>query len=272
MLSHFWKYRRAVVALIAIWIVFECMISWSAFCHQADNYGVHYQATKENRCVFRGPTITAVQNLGASWERIFDKPDAYVALFTAVLAVSTIALWQSNEKMWAVTKIAADAADRSARASISLQLPIIRIAPDKLGHGETKMGRHIIEEVSVANVVISNLGATKAFPTELLYGWVIGDTLPDEPRYTWIDRFPVNLILEANPNITPFKRLNGAAPIQPDDWTKICAGNYLWFFCSLLYEDFMAEKHSHGFCWRWTNTGGGMGWRAEDRPSYNRKI
>lgn len=37
------------------------------------------------------------------WTHIFEKPDAYVALFTALLFISTAALWWATRKLWRVT-------------------------------------------------------------------------------------------------------------------------------------------------------------------------
>ena len=72
----------------------------------------------------------------------------------------------------------ADAADRSARAAIALQLPIIRIVPDKLGHGDGIVDDKPYEDCSVHSVMLSNLGPAKAFPKEIAYGWALGNELP----------------------------------------------------------------------------------------------
>src|ERR1700688_1769194 len=73
-----------------------------------------------------------------------------LAWFTGVLAVSTVGLWivtwragrsqsRDMQESLRLTAIAASATDRSARAAIALQLPIIRIKPDNLGHGDTQL-------------------------------------------------------------------------------------------------------------------------------------
>jgi hypothetical protein len=110
MLNRFWQRWWWALALLAIWITFECWISWSAFCNLAKQYGSTYQAAEQNNCVFRGPLFSSVRSFYNWWQHIFDKPDAYVALFTAVLAISTIYLW-------AVAKKTADAAKRAVELS-----------------------------------------------------------------------------------------------------------------------------------------------------------
>jgi hypothetical protein len=207
-------------------------------------------------------------------------PTDSVGLYTLVLAVFTgLLVAVSSIQGWFLlradktARIAANAADRSARAAIALQLPIIRIHPDKLGHGDTLLAGGLkFEECSVSSVVISNLGPTKAFPLEILYGFTIGNDLPSEPSYRYLDRFPTNIIFEPNVQFLPRKSLTMAMPLKTGQRADILKGNYLWFYCALRYEDFMGEIHSHGFCWRWAYVGSGLDWRGDDTPAYNRKT
>jgi hypothetical protein len=60
--------------------------------------------------------------------------------------------------------------------------------------------------------------------------------------------------------------------LKDGDWSKICRGNYIWFYCEIIYEDFMDERHSHGFCWRWQSDGQSLVWRVDGTHSYNRKT
>jgi hypothetical protein len=188
-----------------------------------------------------------------------------IAIFTIILGVFTVSLARS-------TRIAANAADLSARAAIGVKLPIIRIKPDSLSHEDGRRDGQDYEEVTVHHVILLNLGATKAFPTEILYGWTVGDQLPKEPSYRTSETFLPNFILEPDPQVTPKKRLTLGMPLEKGQWAKICGGNQLWFYCTLLYDDFMEEKHSHGFCWCWANTGVGLGWRIETAAAYNQKT
>jgi hypothetical protein len=49
----------------------------------------------------------------------FSTPERVTALFTAVLAVSTIGLWLSTRKLWRVTRIAAEHIPHVGRAYVS---------------------------------------------------------------------------------------------------------------------------------------------------------
>jgi hypothetical protein len=206
-------------------------------------------------------------------------PTDSVGLYTLVLAVFTgllvaVSTGQGYFLLRAdkTARIMANAADRSARATIALQLPIIRIHPENLGHGDGIIGGQGYEDCSVAAVILSNLGPTKAFPLEILYGFTIGNELPSEPSYRYLESFLPNFILDIDPTTTPRKRLTMAMPLKPGEWPKILKGNYLWFYCALRYEDFMGEKHTHGFCWRWSYVGAGLAWRIDETPTYNRKT
>lgn len=191
------------------------------------------------------------------------------ALATIAIAMFTWTLWQSSEKMWEVTKLNADAADRSARAAIALQSPIIRIEPEGVGFEDGRIKEIAYEECLVDGVMLSNLGPTQAFPIEILYGFAVGEVLPEKPIYRYIGKFPPNFILNAEPRR---QRLDLGFPLETGQRAKILGGNYLWFFCTLIYDDFMGERHAHGFCWRWANIGMGLAWRVVDRAAYNQKT
>lgn len=212
--------------------------------------------------------------------------DRWLVRWTAALFIATVGLIiatgvlgyfgyrqsrDMKESIGAAQK-SADAAMLSAQAAVAIQLPIIRIKPDDLGHADGHTGGKQFEECSVDSVILSNLGPTKAFPIEILYGWAIGNELPPEPNYRYVDTFLPNFILEPDPKITPRKRLTLGMPLEAGQWREILKGNYLWFYCALRYEDFMGTTHSHGFCWRWANTGMGLAWRVDDTKAYNRKT
>jgi hypothetical protein len=89
----------AILILAATWFAFECAISWAAFCDQVD-YASSQNDSREYDCIFRGPGISLINFFFRWWAHVFHGPDAYVALFTAVLAFFTLALWRSTDKLW----------------------------------------------------------------------------------------------------------------------------------------------------------------------------
>src|SRR4029077_1745533 len=141
----------------------------------------------------------------------------------------------AGDKQIAVATKAADAADRSARAAIALQLPIIRVRPDKLGHGVTAQGERTIEQCDVHAVTIFNAGTTKAFPKEVLYGWTVGESLPAKCRYAFSKKLGVNAILDPGSGNTLTFVLNGVHILKRGEWENICRGDFLWFYCEVIY-------------------------------------
>jgi hypothetical protein len=119
-LKKYWP----LLALIAVWFVFECAMSWAAFCDHV-NYPTNENATEENNCVFRGPAASIIRFFIHRWKRTFEKPDAYTALFTAFLALFTFTLWWSTNKLWSVTdkslRHSEDTAQRQLRAYMSVE-------------------------------------------------------------------------------------------------------------------------------------------------------
>jgi hypothetical protein len=95
-----------------LWLIFESVISWAAFCNQ----GAAYEAPEKYECIFHGPVFSLARAIIYWWGHIFDKADAYVALFTGFLFVSTVALWLSTRRLWKVTEASIRATERTTLA------------------------------------------------------------------------------------------------------------------------------------------------------------
>src|SRR6266436_5335599 len=104
MLEKIAQHKWDILALVAIWLFFESSASWEAFCHQPKEYGAAYQSPEKYECVFRGPVMLILRSFVAWWNHVFDKPDAWVALFTGLLFVSTVALWLSTRGLLRATR------------------------------------------------------------------------------------------------------------------------------------------------------------------------
>jgi len=264
-------------ALMAVLLLAGFAFAQSSQSPPKEQHQTATQQTPAASAEEKQPPKSFGQSLAIIWARTWEDP---VAFFTFALACLTgalvvVSLMQGYFLLRAdrTARLAAEAADSSARAAIALQLPLIRIKPEKLERLEGHTCGDDFEECSVSSVIISNLGSTRAFPTEILYGWNLGDdVLPKEPSYRYSERFPINFFIEPDPKTTPRKILTMGMPLEAGQWFQICLGNYCWFYCALLYTDFMGEPHSHGFCWRWASKGTGMEWIADNTPSYNRRT
>lgn len=239
-----------------------------------------------------------------------DNHEVIVAAATVIIAVFTVTLWRSTDKMWlagekqresneriasaqmqharrqALTQAAetrssleiarksADAAMLSAQAAIGLELPFLRIEPDKVGFGDSQEGdgarRHYW---GVYTLKMSNIGRTRAVPIEIQCGWTFGDALPDEPIYKWSTGFKVDAVIEplpAEPVEFWMHELTMDVPADASTQLRERKAN-LWFYVCFVYLDFMKTRHEDCFCWRRVE-GFGMGqFVTDDTPAYNRR-
>lgn len=224
-----------------------------------------------------GNTASNKQPAESFWDRTWSDPlDLYtllLAVFTGALVIVSAVQIRFLIRADKTAKISADAAYLSARAAIALQLPIIRIEPETIGHGDSIEGEVHTEFCWVHFLTFFNLGPTKAFPIEIRCGWTVGGELPGEPSYLAAETFLPNLIFEPDPKLSSQKRLEFDIPLKPGEWSLICGDKLnFWFYCIFTYEDFMQTRHGARFCWRWRNIGMGMGWRIDDTPAYNQKT
>jgi hypothetical protein len=207
-------------------------------------------------------------------------PTDSVGLYTSVLAVFTalltfVSACQGYFLLRAdrTARIAANAADLSARAAVALELPIIRVEPGKFGWGKSiEDDQTETEYFSLQWFDLANLGRTNAYPIEICWGWFVGDELPDTPIYVFRKPFDIGTILK--PEVPGEIQVHSEMLIAPGDTWKIVRHNTkLWLFCSLAYDDFMQTRHDVGFCWLRYETFGKGGFRLDaTAPAYNRKT
>ena len=201
----------------------------------------------------------------------------FIAGFTYQLRAATIGLkdstnklWEAGEKQYGVAKQAADAADLSARAAIAIELPIIRINPGSLGFSSSESS----QGYWIGNVILSNLGRTKAFPIEIQIGYTVGNGLPESPIYQFSKPFLPNDIIEPDPKIThQMSTAEFEFEVSRESIDRVTRNEMnLWVYCKLIYLDFMQNRHEAGFCWlRHESIGTGY-LRSDATPAYNRKT
>jgi hypothetical protein len=190
-----------------------------------------------------------------------------IAIFTMILGLFTISLARS-------TRIAADAANLSAKAAIALELPVIRAHAQSVGYGSMSAGQGKRSCVSINELFFSNLGRTKAFPLEVRIGCTIGHRLPNTPTYRFTKAFPFNAIWKPDSGGAEITLHEFDFDAPPEIYDLLRTDKVqLWFYCSLIYLDFMQARHEAGFCWRCRAQIGNTGTFFEDAaPAYNRKT
>jgi hypothetical protein len=254
-----------ILGLIAVDVVSSVYLP----CKQASEQQKKHEGAKEG-CGFASSasyrwTVASVDWIDARHDFVTAASTVVIAVFTIILGIFTVSVANA-------TRVAANAADLSARAAIAMQLPIIRIRLQPLTYAKNLQGPIETENCCVDYVDVRNLGAMKASPKEILYGWTVGEALPPKPTYTSANKFPHNSILEPDSANHVRTLLTGVHLLRDGEWSKISRGNYLWFYCEIIYEDFMGERHSHGFCWLWGYDGEGMNWRTSNAAAYNQKT
>jgi hypothetical protein len=203
---------------------------------------------------------------------------AFLTLFLAFIAFGQAGLfvWQLRYMRGGMEDAAkaANAADLSARAAIALELPIIRMNAGGLGYGINQDGKGSQQHVcSVDRIFLSNLGKTKAFPIEVQFGWTVGDRLPDDPVYPFVKTFPTNDILDPAKEAVEVSLRQFEYETIPDLYDRLRALDIsLWFYCKLVYLDFMDTRREVGFCWKQFETIGMGILRPDAAPTYNRKT
>jgi hypothetical protein len=214
-----------------------------------------------------------------------NSPDERIANYTWWLSAFTLALVVvSGVQIFFLTRadntarIAAIAADRSARAAINIELPILAARVSQFGFGNARENIGGNDEVYdycvAANLNIANGGRTKAFPLQVECGWIFGDQLPSIPSYSFTKQLTLNAILDpedeepmsVNISECVFRTGLGFYDAVRDEKSK------LWFCCRITYLDFMQERHEAGFCWRRHEGFGGGRFVEERAPAYNRKT
>jgi hypothetical protein len=98
--------------------------------------------------------------------------------------------------------------------------------------------------------------------------------LPKGPSYRFTKPFRINTIWE--PDFSgaevSLHEFDFDAPPDIYDLLREKKTN-LWFYCNLIYFDFMQSRHEAGFCWKCNVSLGSTGTFFDDATSaYNRKT
>jgi hypothetical protein len=199
----------------------------------------------------------------------------WLAVLTAGLVCSGVVQFGFLIRSDNTARMAANAADLSARAAIAIELPVIRINPENFTIGTRRRDDGTqIEYGLIVTLGLANFGRTKAFPIDVQCGWTFDSELPRIPSYTYTKAFPTNAILEVGLNEQGEININDFVfegdPVFFDAVRNGTSG--LWFYCLLRYLDFMDVRHEVGFCWKRYQTVGSGGFTRDANPAYNRKT
>jgi hypothetical protein len=187
--------------------------------------------------------------------------NAIIAVFTIVLAFTTILQWIVTAKATEAAITSANAAELNARAALGVELPVLRPdSPELQGidadatldgpYGSWDIQGPPEHHTAVSRIIMRNYGRTPAFPEYLEVGFTVAETLPDKPYYAQRGSAGLEAVIRPNDHVS----LEIHFPIRLSDKqiaaTKADEGA-LWFYCALGYSDFLNVTREARFCWRW---------------------
>jgi hypothetical protein len=178
--------------------------------------------------------------------RWIDKWQDPVGIFTGLLVLVTAYQARITRTSLRDSKIAAEAANRSAQLAVSIQVP--RLILFKLSIEDVGVGNLAAKLQSPrARVVLKNYGKTPAFLESQALGIYVGLSLPEKPNYSPFayDLEPENIV-EPDAQYT----LNGIRPLHhPEKISAIIEQRtFLWVYGYVQYKDFLGARHITRFC------------------------
>jgi hypothetical protein len=271
MLNKIVQHKWNILALLAIWLFFECWISWVAFCEYP------YQPPEGYSCIFRGPVISIIRGFFVWLNQI--TLEAYVALFTAILALSTIPLWLATKR----------SANIAQRALTELERPFLGIEVLQKGLTFTATGT-VISPISEFKYQFINYGRTPARLTELVETWPIVNRINESEdgtkyRYTSVLPNPIDPTKQRGRTLPygvvvssdrPYQL--SANPLDVIDVQNLAVrpwfhgeGNDLYFRGYVRYMDIFNKRYILGFCAMYDVVSGRFVLMGDDRYNYNRE-
>lgn len=156
-----------------------------------------------------------------------------------------------------------------------MELPIIRTTVGKMGWSDTQDAVGVKRYyIWIDTLYFANVGRTQAFPVELECGCIFGETLPAVPVYSSKKAFATNTIFKFDAEDsydTSIMEFQFDVPADAYNQLRNQTGK-LWFYCNLIYLDFMQSRHESAFCWRRQQGIGPGRFIVDSTPAYNRKA
>jgi hypothetical protein len=251
--------KQAAILLAAVGVLVGCSLllekQASPFFQSciSESDGNEGQQSAEKRYSSIGPVAVAYMRCSG---RFLDSHGAGItALFTIILAVSTILLWFVTNKAAEAAKIAAEHIPRVERAYL-----FVTVKPVNLGvilTEYTKMTDDNLKERIDHNLVIEfsieNQGKTPAIIKSVSAQIFHYKTLPDEPGYGAPLDLPKNRYLAPGKETDPSIMIDMLSPTYNTVGMLMRGESALWFYGRVTYYDIFGGCHEHRFCWRFSS-------------------
>ena len=112
----FWR----IIGIAAVLLLFDCLFSWLSTCDPASYPSPTNESYEKHCSAFKGPFVT-IASVILIWTRhvLHDYGEAVIAIFTIVLALSTMALWRSGKRQMELIEKNAIQQSADTRAAIA---------------------------------------------------------------------------------------------------------------------------------------------------------
>jgi hypothetical protein len=282
--------RTVRIALIfaALLLLYDGVFSYLASCDHVSGYAGADRHYSEDCSAFRGPIVTgvhfALSRFGAFSK---DHGEAFPPAFMAVLAVSTLLLWRSTERLSKagerqmrlaramslrqsrelqasidIASRAAAAAELNARTAVAARLPRVMLSKAELlqpvpatgpGNGKTA-GNGVPPARSQIEMTFANVGETPAFVTGHCIEYVVAGRLPPDPTYRTTVPDAAGTMIEPN-TAGNFRIADASIKLTQEQIRDLQKNkkNKLWIYGFLAFTDFMDQPHERRFCLRWSH-------------------
>jgi hypothetical protein len=186
-------------------------------------------------------------------------------------------------------RIAATAADLSARAAIASQAAVVFITDIRVGDRAVRQATKDFpakrnwmnfplkyfrpKEGFRIRIRLRNFGKTPAVVESICLDHAVADSLPDIPDYKNIIKTIAAIRPDERINITepPGIGIENYIYLPSEDLSAIATkAKFLWIYGHIYFTDFLHTRHEIGFCGYWTDAGFHAGGPASYR--YERSI
>jgi hypothetical protein len=245
--------------------------SWSP-CLLVSKYG---SSAGQETCA------TLSEGIGQFFVFLWDHadPNAATAFAAIFIAIVTVMLWRSSEKLWSVTNVAADAARRSADALMAAEraqlLSIVEVSNiphilSELGRSDRpQAGGTATSEKPVVQYVFKNYGKTPAILKDISHELRHWKQPPDELRYIPLSTPPKERAVIAGGSTEPLQCAL-VVPLGAEAAATIRAGDsFFWLFGRVVYDDAFGKEREHRFLYRYRT---GYGFQPYYHGDYNKNT
>ncbi len=176
-----------------------------------------------------------------------------LSVFTGVLAIVSIFQGVMLLRSDKTARIAAIAADLSARAAVAVDLPVL--VPSKIAlhrePGVTGLVQGYPGPISTFRINFKNLGRTAAELVTQCIEWKVVNQLPETPVYKSSFPFVPGTFVQHG-NELPATIQNFIITLQSEEVAAISKETkFLWVYGYVSFKDFLGNGHEQRWCTKW---------------------